>query len=99
MTRIASHLRNPLTPHCIIMPQNKILRFNQWFLNIYIETFSFMRKDMRYEGRDIRPRCAAKTGMGNGEWARSAFVTRCCFPVIPNLFQDPPSVGNVESGE
>ena len=33
MTQIVSYLRNPLTRYCIIMPQNQILRFNQWFLN------------------------------------------------------------------
>ena len=32
MTRIASYLRNPQAQYCIIMPQNKILRLNQWFL-------------------------------------------------------------------
>ena len=33
MTRIVSYLRSLLTQYCIIMPQNKILRLNQRFLN------------------------------------------------------------------
>ncbi len=29
-----SYLRSLLTPYCAIMPQNQILRLNQWFLDI-----------------------------------------------------------------
>ncbi len=73
MTQRVRYLRNSLTQYCIIMPQNKILRFNQRFPN-YRKHNSYYH--FHRESPGCTPRRAIISAMFSVDFSLFAFPTK-----------------------